>query len=142
MTKKYLPYFIGTALLLVFAGFSYSKFNDALTPYVSYAEAQATNRNVQVAGGLSKGSSSFNEQDGLLRFTIVDPENPATLLRVRYKGLKPANFEDAISIVAIGRFDNTIGEFAAHDLLVKCPSKYQGIEKYETKSYSAPQASS
>ncbi|MGH9361973.1 MAG: cytochrome c maturation protein CcmE, partial [Thermoanaerobaculia bacterium] len=41
---------------------------------------------------------------------------------------KPANFEDAISIVAIGRYDQAGGEFAADQLLVKCPSKYQGAE--------------
>jgi cytochrome c-type biogenesis protein CcmE len=48
--------------------------------------------------------------------------------------VKPANFEDAVSIVAIGRYEN--GVFAAEKLLVKCPSKYQGeeIEKqYGTK---------
>jgi len=52
---------------------------------------------------------------------------------VRYNGVKPANFEDAISIVAIGNFDRTEGEFAAGKLLVKCPSKYQGAE---VKTYS------
>ncbi|MEO1088277.1 MAG: hypothetical protein AAFY88_28945, partial [Acidobacteriota bacterium] len=45
--------------------------------------------------------------------------------------------EEAISIVAIGAWDAEQEEFAAHDLLVKCPSKYQGVEDYETKSYSA-----
>jgi cytochrome c-type biogenesis protein CcmE len=50
---------------------------------------------------------------------------------VRYKGLKPANFEDAISIVAIGQFDDGAKEFEANKLLVKCPSKYQGAEVKE-----------
>jgi cytochrome c-type biogenesis protein CcmE len=47
---------------------------------------------------------------------------------VRYHGLRPANFEDAISIVAIGSWDAGANEFAARKLLVKCPSKYQGSE--------------
>jgi cytochrome c-type biogenesis protein CcmE len=55
---------------------------------------------------------------------------------VRYHGVKPANFEDAVSIVAIGRYDAAASEFAADKLLVKCPSKYQGIEDTETKTYS------
>lgn len=54
-------------------------------------------------------------------------------MTVRYHGVKPANFEDAISIVAIGNFDATRNEFAAGKLLVKCPSKYQGAE---VKTYS------
>ena len=50
---------------------------------------------------------------------------------MRYEGLKPANFEEAISIVAIGRYDPDTGELAANKLLVKCPSKYQGAEVKE-----------
>jgi cytochrome c-type biogenesis protein CcmE len=56
-------------------------------------------------------------------------------MRVRYHGLKPANFEEAISIVAIGRYDGSEKVFVADKLLVKCPSKYQGIETTETKTY-------
>jgi cytochrome c-type biogenesis protein CcmE len=52
---------------------------------------------------------------------------------VRYHGLRPANFEDAISIVAIGSWDAGAQEFRAEKLLVKCPSKYQGAE---VKTYS------
>jgi cytochrome c-type biogenesis protein CcmE len=52
---------------------------------------------------------------------------------VRYQGVRPANFDEAISIVAIGRYDGASAEFDAAKLLVKCPSKYQGAEV--TKSY-------
>ena len=45
---------------------------------------------------------------------------------VVYRGIKPGNFRDAISIVAIGRFKE--GRIEAEKLLVKCPSKYQGAE--------------
>lgn len=128
-------YFLGGALLLlVFAGFSYSTFQSSLTPYVSYDEARAARRPVQVAGGLEKGSSDWDDADGHLRFTLVDPEGKGTI-RVRYKGTKPANFEDAVSIVAIGPYDSLAGELAADKLLVKCPSKYQGLEKPETHEY-------
>lgn len=130
-------YLVGSLLLLVFGGFSYSKFTTSLTPYVSYADARVAKRSVQVAGGLVQGSSNYDEKNHYLRFTLQDAENPELRMPVRYEGVKPANFEDAVSIVAIGRFDATTGEFVANDLLVKCPSKYQGIEEYETKSYKA-----
>ena len=105
-----------------------------LTPYVSYDVARQAERAVQVAGGLEQGTSSYDEAGGYLRFTLVEAETSETI-RVRYDGLKPANFEEAISIVAIGRFDAEKDELAATQLLVKCPSKYQGLESVETKTY-------
>ncbi len=134
MKTKSVYYVVGAVLLLVFAGFSYSEFKGALTPYVSYELARGAERTVQVAGGLDKGSSSYDEASGQLRFTLVEPETSETI-RVTYDGVKPANFEDAVSIVAIGRFDSQAEEFAAKQLLVKCPSKYQGLENVETKTY-------
>jgi cytochrome c-type biogenesis protein CcmE len=135
MKTKTVYYLLGAVLLLVFAGFSYSEFKGALTPYVSYEVARAAERTVQVAGGLEQGSSGYDEAAGQLRFTLVEPESSQTI-RVRYDGVRPANFEDAVSIVAIGRFDAEAQEFAAKQLLVKCPSKYQGLENVETKTYS------
>jgi cytochrome c-type biogenesis protein CcmE len=126
MNRKAL-YLLGGLMLLAFAGFSLTSFKEALTPYVSYEEALSAKRQVQVAGGLEKASSRYDQQSGMLHFTLREAETDATL-PVRYKGLKPANFEDAISIVAIGRYDETSREFEADQLLVKCPSKYQGAE--------------
>ena len=134
MKTRNLYYLAGAGLLLVFAGFSYSEFKGALTPYVPYDVARDAQRTVQVAGGLEQGSSAYDADAGYLRFTLIEPESSETI-RVRYEGVKPANFEDAVSIVAIGRFDAAAEEFAAKQLLVKCPSKYQGLDEVETKSY-------
>lgn len=131
--KRY--YLLAGVLLVAFAGFALSSFRESLTPYVSYRQAQAADRTVQVAGALEQGSGDYDMAAESLRFTLRDEASGETL-RVRYKGLKPANFEDAISIVAIGRWDAGGGEFDAEKLLVKCPSKYQGIEGVETKEYS------
>jgi cytochrome c-type biogenesis protein CcmE len=130
--KKGRLYLLGALLLLAFAGFSLTSFRDSLTPYVSYPEARAADHMVQVAGALQKGTSAYVETDSALLFTLTDPKTHDKV-RVRYHGLRPANFEDAISIVAIGRYDGHAGEFAANKLLVKCPSKYQGAE---VKTYS------
>lgn len=137
MKSRMAFYIVGSLLLVIFAGFSYTKFTDTLTPYVSYEDARLSKRQVQVAGGLEKGTSGYDEAGSFLHFSLVDPATPGKTMKVRYHGLKPANFEDAVSIVAIGTFDPQLGEFVANDLLVKCPSKYQGIEKYEEKSYKA-----
>lgn len=130
MNRKTL-YMVGGVLLVAFAGFALTSFQQSLTPYVSYDQARATVQGaVQVAGGLDKGSSSYDRESEALLFTLQDPENGQTM-RVRYHGLKPANFEEAISIVAIGRYDEPSDEFHADKLLVKCPSKYQGAEVKE-----------
>lgn len=127
---------VGVAMLVAFSGFAFATFKSALTPYVSFAEARAAARVVQVAGALEKESTRFDEAASELHFALRDPATGATL-PVRYDGLKPANFQDAVSIVAIGRWDATGSEFEAKKLLVKCPSKYQGseVKEYETKSY-------
>ncbi len=130
--KKNRIYMFGGVLLLAFAGFSFTAFKDSMTPYVSYERAREGDRIVQVAGALEKGSSSYEDTQEALFFTLKDPKDGETL-RVRYKGLKPANFEDAVSIVAIGRYDTGSKELHAEKLLVKCPSKYQGAE---VKTYS------
>jgi cytochrome c-type biogenesis protein CcmE len=130
--KKNRLYLFGGLLLLAFAGFSFTTFTDSMTPYVSYERARQGDRIVQVAGKLEKGSYSYAEAKESLYFTLKDPKTSENL-RVRYKGVKPGNFEDAISIVAIGRYDEKAKEFEAQKLLVKCPSKYQGAE---VKTYS------
>ena len=134
MKKGY--YVLGVLLLLAFAGFSLSSFKQTLTPYVSYEQARETSRMVQVAGGLEKGSSTYQAGEHALYFTIREAATAGNAgngktLRVRYHGVKPGNFEDAISVVAIGRYDRDKDEFAADKLLVKCPSKYQGAEVKE-----------
>ena len=88
-------------------------------------------RTLQVAGALVRNSSSY--EDGTLLFTIQEPATGETM-QVAYRGVKPGNFEDAVSVVAIGRWDAAQGVIAADKLLVKCPSKYQGAE-VETKAY-------
>ena len=128
--KRKMSYVLGVALLVAFAGFSAQSFNEALTPYVSYEQARAGDRTVQVAGALAAGSSRYDESSQALHFTLSE-EATGDTLPVRYEGLKPANFEEAVSIVAIGRYDATGDVFHADKLLVKCPSKYQGAEVKE-----------
>ena len=127
-------YLIGGVLLVVFAGFAFTSFNEALTPYVSYQEARTAERAIQVAGELYEQTSSYDQEKEALYFTLKDPQSAETL-RVRYHGPKPANFDEAISIVAIGNYDRGEDILVAEKLLVKCPSKYQGAE-VEEKTYS------
>jgi len=117
-------YWIAAAMTLAFVGFGLSAFQKTLTPYLSFDEARKSRGVVQVMGGLDKESDRYDTSREELFFELLDPAGGR--MPVAYKGIRPGNFEDAISIVAIGRFKN--GRIEAEKLLVKCPSKYQGAE--------------
>ncbi len=118
-------YWIGAVLILAFLVLGLSTFTRSMTPYVTFDEARSSMRTVQVMGALEKGTSRYDIASKTLHFNLVDPKT-SSALPVTYRDVKPANFEEAVSIVAIGRYQD--GAFHAEKLLVKCPSKYQGEE--------------
>ena len=118
-------YWLGAAVLLGFLVLGLSTFSRSMTPYVSFSEAKTSKRTVQVMGALEKGTSRYDIATKTLHFNLVDPQTK-DVIPVTYTDVKPANFEDAVSIVAIGKYGDE--GFRAEKLLVKCPSKYQGEE--------------
>ena len=118
-------YWAGAALILGFLALGLTTFSSTMTPYVSFDEALSSPRVCQVMGGLERGSSKYDTKTQTLLFNLVDPETKK-VLPVTYRDVKPANFEEAVSIVAIGKYRDEA--FHAEKLLVKCPSKYQGEE--------------
>jgi cytochrome c-type biogenesis protein CcmE len=117
-------YLVAAVLALGFLVLGVTAFRKTLTPYVSFDVAKKTAGAVQVMGTLEKGSDRYETSSQQLFFTIQDEHGRS--LPVIYRGIKPGNFKDALSIVAIGRYEN--GSLNAEKLLVKCPSKYQGQE--------------
>ena len=128
MNRRTLWTLAGVGLIAAFAAFGAGAFKSSLTPYVSFDVARTSKQAVQVAGSLVPASTRYDESRGALLFAIADASGDT--LHVSYKGTKPGNFEEATQIVAIGRFHG--GALEAERLLVKCPSKYQGVEE---KSY-------
>ena len=127
-------YWIAAALGLAFVGFGLTAFQKTLTPYLSFDEAKKARSIVQVMGALDKQSDRYDAAREELSFDLVDPQGRR--MPVVYRGIRPGNFKDAISIVAIGRYhDNRID---AEKLLVKCPSKYQGTEVEKAYSSQPP----
>ncbi len=127
--QRRLWYIVGGVLVAAFLAYGATSFRSYLTPYVSFDEAARSSRTVQVAGSLVPGSPQYLEQEQLLRFGLAD--DGGQKLTVLYKGVRPANFEDATQVVAVGAYRN--GAFHAEQLLVKCPSKYQGVEQDVTQ---------
>jgi cytochrome c-type biogenesis protein CcmE len=117
-------YVVAAALAVAFVLLGVTSFTKTLTPYLSFDEARKARGVVQVMGGLDKTSDRYDTTSQRLSFELVDDRGGR--MPVSYGGIKPANFKDAISIVAIGRYRD--GRIEAEKLLVKCPSKYQGAE--------------
>lgn len=113
---------IGIAIIVLSVVLGYIGLTSSFRPYTtSVAEATTSGRSVQLAGFL--GSTGSYDADGNFTFDLQD--NQGKMVKVVYAKPKPANFEQAVSIVAIGHYDSAKGVFIADDMLVKCPSKYQ-----------------
>jgi cytochrome c-type biogenesis protein CcmE len=129
-------YWVAIVLALAFVALGLTAFQKTLTPYVSFEEARKARGAVQVMGALDKQSDRYDTARQELSFDLLDGNGGR--LAVAYRGVKPGNFKDAISIVAIGPYRQ--GRIEAEKLLVKCPSKYQGAEVEKTYSSKPAQA--
>ncbi len=127
--QRRLWYVVGGVMIVAFLAFGATSFKSNLTPYVSFDEAMRAAGKVQVAGGLVADSTRYLEDTEQLSFGLVD--EAGRTMPVVYTGVKPGNFEEATQIVAIGTWKQ--GAFHADQLLVKCPSKYQGVEEDVTQ---------
>ncbi|MGB9737541.1 MAG: hypothetical protein C0184_01120 [Chloroflexus aggregans] len=117
---------VGIGIILLTVVYGFFGFQDSFRAYTtSVDEAMRSTRSVQLAGFL--GSTGEIDEQG--RFTFMLQDENGKLIKVISDDPRPANFEQAISIVAIGRYDPIEQAFMADDLLVKCPSKYQEMNQ-------------
>lgn len=119
---------VGLAIILGALAFGAKAFVTNLTPYVPFAEARKAPGQVQVMGALDK--KSIKNTPAALEFTLIAKDGSGERMPVRFTAARPSNFEEAIEVTAIGKYNGQV--FEADNLLVKCPSKYQGTE---TKEY-------
>jgi cytochrome c-type biogenesis protein CcmE len=121
-------YIIGAVIIVAFAIWGMSSFLNQTIKYVSIKDVPGTTRTVQVMGKIDFDTVVFDTDSAHLVFEITDLEhNDAdTRLKVVYSGMVPGNFDQATSVVAKGKYIN--GALVADQLLIKCPSKYQGLE--------------
>jgi len=103
-------------------------FKNSLVGYVPFQQAVAassTGSTVQIMGAPVAGQTQFDTTSGNLSFVLREQSSGQTM-PVVFKSPKPDNFDQAISIGAIGHYDSDSKVFVADNLLVKCPSKYAG----------------
>ncbi len=119
-------YIIGILIIVGFVVFGAVSLKKSLTPYVGFAEAKKAQGTVQIIGKVVEGETHYDTLSQKLVFSLADKNSPDQI-KVVYNGVKPGNFDQATEIVAIGNYQQ--GAFHSDQLLVKCPSKYQGLEK-------------
>ena len=93
------------------------------SPYVTVAEAKESHADgVHLAGDLIKSSIQTDPRSGEIRFQLKDQQGQ--LANVLYIGSTPGNLGEATKVVAVGGM-NKDDVFVSHQLLIKCPSKYE-----------------
>ena len=117
-------YVIGGVVIVLAVAMAMYSFQSTLTSYVSVSEAKASNRPVQVAGIVVEGTDRYDLDSNNLLFTLR--EDSGDQMKVEYDGPRPGNFDNVTKVVAIGKYEPKRKVFLARELLVKCPSKYEG----------------
>ena len=122
---------IALVLIAVAMGAFIFTLSDSST-FVDLGEAkQHPGKEFKVKGYLDKSAAVVYEpvmNANLTTFTLVDDDGEKCV--VKLAKAKPYDFERSESIVLTGRV-NDKGEFEAHDMLMKCPSKYNELNRVE-----------
>jgi cytochrome c-type biogenesis protein CcmE len=117
-------------LIAVSAGLAYDSASNYLNPYIPVADISAnqakyTGKSLQVIGVVESGSL-IRTDDGSISFTLIDEKGS---VKVTYRGVPPQNLEqEGNQVVVLGTLRDD-GKIESSQLLVKCPSKYEGAEQ-------------
>ena len=127
--KKQIKFIVGGLIILLVIGYLiFTSIQGSTAPYLTVTELRSRDpsvyeRNVRVTGVIQGESIDWNAQDLILKFEIADESGG---LLVVYKGLRPDMFQDGAQAVVEGRYTE-MGTFEAHNLVLKCPSKYEEV---------------
>lgn len=119
-------YVIAAVLIAVSLVLAYDAFTSYVSPYLSVSEivrnnSSYSNRDIQVLGKVANGSSTW-AQDGSFLFDLTDEQST---ISVTSRASVPQNFQENQDVVVVGRLLSP-GNLNASEILVKCPSKYEG----------------
>jgi cytochrome c-type biogenesis protein CcmE len=129
ITNKHIVVII---LLALSVGLTYDSLSNYINPYVSVTDVVSKapsykGKSLQVMGKMSSDSLQRGD-DGSLSFDLTDGSSYIT---VTYKGVPPQNLEPENEIVVVGSLQDG-GTLQASQIMVKCPSKYEGEDTGQT----------
>lgn len=122
---------VGLILIVAFSSLLFMNFGQQVGGYMNFEEAMASGSKAHVVGmWVEKETFSYNATTNVFSFKMKD--DAGNVRSVRYLNPKPANFEDAEKLVIEGVAEGD--HFLAHNILVKCPSKYndaRALQEFE-----------
>ena len=117
---------VAGVLLLLSAGLAFDSVSNYINPYLSVTQVvlnfeRFSGKNLQVMGIVESGSF-IRGDGGTIQFILTDGQEN---LPVQFTGTTPQNFDEGKDVVAVGSLTSEASLDAAQ-ILVKCPSKYEG----------------
>ena len=116
--------FIGVVGYLMFSGLQdtvyYYTVGEILSPTF-----KADDRGVRLTGTVVPGSVNKKDDKMAMEFLISDDTTGQTV-QIFYSGVIPDSFKEDRHVVVEGTFHPDSKSFDAGNVLVKCPSKYEG----------------
>ena len=89
-------------------------------------------KSLQLHGFVAK--NSWHQKPNTLEY-IFKVENKGSVVPVSYTGVLPDTFKEEAEVVLKGRLlDNGHFQVAPNGVMAKCPSKYEEVPKYDTKT--------
>jgi cytochrome c-type biogenesis protein CcmE len=119
-------YLVASILLLFSAFLAYDSLSNYVNPYLSVTQVvknldHYNGKSLQVMGVVGFGSFDRGN-NGTIRFSLNDGTETVS---VKYTGALPQNFDEGKDVVIVGSL-NGDATVEATQILVKCPSKYEG----------------
>jgi cytochrome c-type biogenesis protein CcmE len=116
------------ALIIVSVVLAYDAFTAYINPYLSVSDivehsAEYADEEIQVLGVVVNGSRSW-EEDGFPTFNLTDGQYTVVVI---HEGQLPQGFTEGQQVVVIGNLASP-DRIRSKEMLVKCPSKYEGEE--------------
>jgi cytochrome c-type biogenesis protein CcmE len=132
---------IGALIVVAALGYlAVTGVNQEMVPYVSIAEVKAATvesgvRGVRVKGRVIDGTIEVaGPREVWFEMEEHEFHGGEETLRAHYTGVLPDTFKDGAEVVLAGKVD-AAGHFEAHELLAKCPSKYEAETPESAKDY-------
>ncbi|MCC7434870.1 MAG: cytochrome c maturation protein CcmE [Methanoregulaceae archaeon] len=116
---------VSSLIALIAVGGLGSVFLANASPYMTITEVRdASGNNIHVSGTIDHSTVHQNLAKRQATFTISDAGEK---LQVLYKGKPQPNLANATTVVVIGKMEGN--QFVAHDMMLKCPSKYESTKE-------------
>ncbi|MEJ2422481.1 MAG: cytochrome c maturation protein CcmE [Acidobacteriota bacterium] len=111
---------VGALVLFFLSTGSHSQSVYYLTPSQFLSNSQFKNERVRLKGKIEPGTVKMSKDRMDVHFDITDGKKSVP---VAYRGAIPDAFQEGMEVVVDGRMGPK--DFKGHELIVKCPSKYE-----------------